>query len=290
MIRLLEPEENTFGALMVDLTHKCNMECANCYIPNREIPDMDVEKLYGLIKKLPTRTFIRLIGAEATMRDDLFDIIKNIKSMGHRVSLTTNGLKLGRKEYVKQLKDVGLRLVLLSMNGCLDDNVYKELDNGKYATLKHRALINLLDHRFIVNTGTIIAKNINEHTIKEQVELINKYTEMYSLKISPVVRLRTIATLGRSMASHTYEFEEFKDVVCSQLNISNSYLKTHVTEAKNNTSGLVFDYKNIKVRLVDWKVNDEGIPDFGNEVRGRVTQDFKIAPFFDHVKENEYGY
>lgn len=291
MIKLIEPENNTFGALMADLTHKCNMECANCYIPNREVPDMDVEKLYSLVEKLPTRTFIRLIGAEATMREDLFDIIKNIKNMGHRVSLTTNGLKLGREEYVKKLKDAGLRLVLLSMNGCIDDEVYKKLDNGKYAKIKHRALVNLLNYRFIVNTGTIIAKNVNEHIIKEQVNLINNYSIQYSLKVPPVVRLRTIATLGRSMSDHTYEFEEFIEVVCEQLKISKSYISTHLSNAhKNNTSGVVFDYKNVKVRLVDWNVNDEGIPDFGNEVRGRITEDFKIAPFFDHVKENEYGY
>ena len=88
---------------MVDLTHRCNMECANCYIPNRNIPDMNKSKLYNLISRLPNRTFIRLIGAEATMRDDLFEIISKVKEMGHRVSLTTNGLKLGREEYVLKL-------------------------------------------------------------------------------------------------------------------------------------------------------------------------------------------
>ena len=60
---IIEPENNTFDAIMVDITHKCNMECANCYLPNREIPDMDKEKLYELVKKLPEKTFVRLIGA-----------------------------------------------------------------------------------------------------------------------------------------------------------------------------------------------------------------------------------
>ena len=115
-MKLLDPEQNTFDAIMVDLTHRCNMECANCYIPNREIPDMDKDKLFEFVSKLPKRTFVRLIGAEATMRDDLFEIISEVKNLGHRVSLTTNGLKLGREEYVVKLKEAGLRLVLLSMN------------------------------------------------------------------------------------------------------------------------------------------------------------------------------
>ena len=41
----LQPEENTFLNIVVDLTHKCNMECANCYIPNRDIPDLDKDRL-----------------------------------------------------------------------------------------------------------------------------------------------------------------------------------------------------------------------------------------------------
>ena len=61
-----DPEDNTFNLLMVDLTHRCNMECANCYLPNREIPDMDVDKLYEFLNKLPKRVIVRLIGAEPT--------------------------------------------------------------------------------------------------------------------------------------------------------------------------------------------------------------------------------
>ena len=37
----LLPEKNTFSNIVVDLTHRCNMECANCYIPNRDIPDFE---------------------------------------------------------------------------------------------------------------------------------------------------------------------------------------------------------------------------------------------------------
>ena len=86
----LQPEENTFSNVVIDLTHRCNMECANCYIPNRELPDLDKHKLYEFLKRLPNRTYIRLIGAEPTMREDIFEIISTIKNIGHRPSLTTN--------------------------------------------------------------------------------------------------------------------------------------------------------------------------------------------------------
>ena len=283
----INPENNTFDAIMVDITHRCNMECANCYLPNRDIPDMDINNLFNFCKKLPNRTYIRLIGAEPTMRKDLFSIISTIKSLGHHVSLTTNGLKLGREEYVLKLKKAGLRLVLLSMNGAADDNIYKQIDCGKYATLKTRALTNLVKHNFIVNTGTIIARNINEKTIKEQFELINSL----KMKVKPVVRLRTIAPLGRHLGdSFTYNFKEFVNVVCEQLNISKNYVFQKQTKAKNNGHGLIFHHKNCIIRLVDWNTDDDGVPDSNSEIRGRITQDFKIAPFFNHVKENEFGY
>ena len=41
---------------------------------------------------------------------------------------------------------------------------------------------------------------------------------------------------------------------------------------------------------MDWQVDDDGVPDRGNERRGRITQDFKTAPHFEHAKDNEFGY
>ena len=44
------------------------------------------------------------------------------------------------------------------------------------------------------------------------------------------------------------------------------------------------------IRLIDWSVDEQGVPDSGNLNRGRVTQDWKIAPFFEHLKFNEENY
>lgn len=284
----IEPENNTFDAIMVDVTHKCNMECANCYLPNRDVPDIEKEKLYDLVSKLPSKTFVRLIGAEPTMRDDIFEIISKIKSLGHKVSLTTNGLKLHREDYVMKLKEAGLRLVLLSMNGADDDDVYKTVDNGKYANLKVKALDNLVKNNFIVNTGTIILKNVNEHVVKKQYELISRYSGM---KVKPVLRFRSMAPLGRHMGDkHCYQMNEFKAVIQSQLDVTDRYIQENVSSTVNNLTGLSFEMPHAHIRLVDWSVDDDGVPDKGNESRGRVTEDFKIAPFFEHVKENEFGY
>ena len=46
------------------------MTCKNCYIPNRDIPDMDMEKMLEAISKFPKRTMIRT-RCRITMRRDL---------------------------------------------------------------------------------------------------------------------------------------------------------------------------------------------------------------------------
>lgn len=287
MIKIIEPEDNTFDALIADLTHQCNMECANCYLPNRDIPDMDKGRLFDVISRLPKRTFIRLIGAEPTIREDIFEIIRKIKRLGHHVSLTTNGLKLHRMDYVQKLKSAGLRLVLISMNGGEDDEVYKRVDRGKYAKLKNRALDNCMKSNLIVNTGTIVLKNCNEHVIRQIYERLGQY----KARVKPVMRLRTMAPIGRHMGEeYIYNFKEFQDRVCHELGITRKYIEDHAVTAFNNYNGVLFNMPNCIVRMVDWSVDDDGVPDNDNESRGRITQDFKIAPFFEHVKENEYGY
>lgn len=284
-----EPEVSPFEAIMVDLTHRCNMECANCYVPNRNIPDLNIEKTYQFIEKLPKKTIIRLIGAEPTMREDLSDIIRNVLDRGHRVSLTTNGLKLAQENYVKELKDAGLKYVLLSMNGADNDEVYKIIDNGKYANVKMRALENCFKEGMFVNTGTIVAKDVNEHIISRQYEIMDQMAQKYPTRLKPVLRFRTIMSIGRYMdQQHVYDFDEFYEVVKKELNISDQ--KTWRGRLPNNiTEGMIIDMGNVIVRLVDWQLDDDAIPDKGSELRGRLTPEFKIAPFFDHVKLNE-GY
>ena len=130
-----EPENNTFQDVIIDVTHRCNMTCKNCYIPNREIPDLDMDKMLDAISKFPQRTMIRIIGAEPTMRKDLPEMIQRIRKTGNRCTLLTNGLRLAKDNYVKKLKQHGLRHCYLSMNGADNDDYYEQIDEMRCATL-----------------------------------------------------------------------------------------------------------------------------------------------------------
>ena len=308
----LQPEDNTFSNIVVDLTHRCNMECANCYIPNRDIPDLDKERLYDFLERLPSRTYIRLIGAEPTMREDIFEIIARVKQIGHRPSLTTNGLKLAQESYVLKLKDAGLRLLLHSMNGADDDEAYQALDNGKWATVKTRALYNILKHRLPVNTGTIISRGINEHCIKRQIDVfvntaldlgINFDTTAPYNRITPVLRMKSVGLIGRNQGNeYSLTMQELAQLASEQLEIPYETIIGSTATAGVVKAGsygeaetsLLFPYQSaagkIFIRFIDWSVNDDGVIDHDNPNRGRLTEDFTVAPFFEHVKLNEFGY
>lgn len=295
----LPPELNHFHTLLVDVTHRCNMECANCYIPNRSIPDMDVKKLYEFLKKLPNRTDIRLIGAEATVRKDLLEIISTVREIGHHPALLTNGLRLASEKYVKQLKESGLKSLGLSMNGADNDEWYFKLDNGPYSKSKTKALHNCFKEKLIVHTNTIIVKNINEDVIERQINLLintAKKTGRTFKKSYPIMaRFKSVGQIGRYMKSDAMNLNDLIDLFSKQMNIDKKEIMSYnKIDGYVECNSVLFPYQTdvgkLLIKITDWTVDDDGIPDAGSKRRGRVTQDFKCAPFFEHVKLNEFGY
>ena len=157
---MIKPENNTYPILSIQTTYKCNMQCANCYLGdmlnNDEYADVNIDMFENSIKKLPKRIDIRFIGAEPTMNDNLFEMIKIVKKYKHRPQILTNGLKLGQEDYVIKLKESGLNFLGLSMNGGLDDEMYKIFDNGKYAKQKMEALENCFKYNILPHPSNAI--------------------------------------------------------------------------------------------------------------------------------------
>jgi molybdenum cofactor biosynthesis enzyme MoaA len=277
------------------------MDCFNCYLPNRTIPDMNENMLYDVLSRLPERAYIRLIGAEPTLRKDLPEIISKVLEYGHKPSVTTNGLKLASLKYCQELRNAGLRMILLSMNGADEKHIYEKLDNHSHAhELKMQALENCFKTKgFIINTGTIIAKGLNEHTLKRQADIVADLADKYKPKVKPVLRVKNIGDLGRYMAGYTMDFQELVNIASQQLNISKSVIKAQRVEsgtnkitANNYGESYLFEYRNVYIRLINWNeeddLNDSGIN--GSKNRGRLTEDGMIAPCWEHIKLNEYGY
>ena len=285
----LEPENNIFHSIIADVTHRCNMVCANCYIPNRDIPDMDINKLKECISKFPKRTEIRLIGAEPTLRKDLPEIIKMIRDTGNRPMLNTNGLRLANNDFAEKLSDSGLRSLSLSMNGADYDALYLKTDNLLCAKRKMKALTNCVKNHIFVNINCLIMKGVNEQAIPRLIEI----AKQFDVKI--VLRFRNIAQLGRYTLEkdENYSYDELIEIVSGITNVdSDEIKKSNNIDGYEEEHNVLFRVPNSKVwiKITDWCPNNSIIPDPNSKRRGRITQDFKVAPFFEHVKINEFGY
>ena len=140
-----EPENSPYKNVYCDIVHRCNMECANCYLPFRHYPDLPKEKVIDFISRFKKSTEFRFIGGEPTLHKDLPEIIRVSADLGHRPTIATNGLRTANKKYLQKLKDAGLKTVYLSMTGFDDDNVYMITDKLKCAKKKMKTLENVVE-------------------------------------------------------------------------------------------------------------------------------------------------
>ena len=283
----LDPENSKFYTIGIDVTHKCNMNCANCYSPLRNIPDIDKDGIINFMKRLGQKTEIRFTGGEPTLRDDLCELISEGVAAGHRLSIMTNGLKLAEKDYCKKLKDAGLKFVCISMNGADDDDVYKKMDQMICAEKKIEALKNIAEFGFFININCIVAKGINDHIPKRLCDILQ------DLKLNAVLRLRNIGEIGRHMNQENYTFEELIELVGSFLNKNPELIKKYkIVNGYEEQHNVLFPINEGKkfnttwIKITDWRPYSNFIPDPLSIRRGRMTKDFKVAPFFEHVKVN----
>jgi molybdenum cofactor biosynthesis enzyme MoaA len=310
----LEPSQNHFSDVMVDITHQCNMNCKNCYIPNRNIPDMDVDRMIEAISNFPERTMIRVVGAEPTVRKDLPEIISKIRETGHRATLLTNGLKLGNNNYVETLKEAGLNHVYLSLNGVDDDEWYEQIDELRCAQRKVNALKNLQTNKFVIDTGTIIVKGINDEAPSRLLHLYKKLDIKHAL-----CRIKNVGKLGRSMFDDTtgehklsvntnYTMDGLIKLISEQVGVSVDYIESwrykpiyKNIDAEESSFIFPLEYNDKKrfmhksgiwFKIADWNTfgNSDGVPLPNNKRRGRLTENFKVAPMAEHVKLNEGRY
>lgn len=310
----LDPSENHFSDVMVDVTHRCNMTCKNCYVPNRDIPDMDADKLIEAITKFPKRTMIRIVGAEPTVRKDLPEIIKRIRETGHRATLLTNGLRLANNDYVRELKYNKLNHVYLSLNGVDNDDWYEAIDEMRCADKKIKALENLVANKFVIDTGTIIVKGINDEAPAKILELYQRKGIQHAL-----CRIKNVGKLGRSMfdqdagehrltVNTNYTMNGLIKLVADQVGVSVDYIESWrhrpIYENTNpeessfifpldpKSEGKLMHRSGIWFKIADWDTfnNPDGVPLPNNTRRGRLTENFNVAPMAEHVKLNEGRY
>lgn len=262
-------EDCPFETVMVNVTHKCNMTCANCYIPDRTPPDVSREWLLDAFRRLRPRRYVRLVGAEPTMRADLTTLVRDVRSSGHHPVLMTNGLKLASRAYVQELKRAGLQVAYLSMNGAFDNEIYLKLDGARCASHKARAFSHLRDEHIYTSIGMIVVPGMNEHAVGPLLRACMDARNVREL------HLRSVGKIGRHMTRTAFDLDGLMKVFEAA-----SRADGHAIEPTERTPTSVdFRYHRLRVQLTQW-------PDLRNPHRGQLTNDSRVAPFFEHVMTN----
>jgi len=284
-VKEIKPEDSKYRIVYLDIVHRCNMECANCYLPNRDFADLETNKIIDFISRFKQPTEFRFIGGEPTLHKDLHHIIKKVNEMPirHRTTLVTNGLRLSSNDYVKRLKESGLKTVYISMTGYDDNDVYKISDRLACANKKMVALENIIKNKLRLAIGCIVIRGLNEHVI----DRIKNRLLQNDIRVGASVEFRNVGQVGRYMRgkdkSENYDYEELKNLVFDKFDVQNNLLEF------DGYSYYVQKGK-IRINITDWKTVNEGFSEQTNSIRGRLTPNWTVAPFLEHIKENDGGY
>ncbi len=100
------------------LTYRCNNACGHCYVArDKNFPEMDTsswKRVINILRDVGV-PHITLTGGEATMREDLVEIIQYAQDNNIICGLVTNGIKLADNDFLMKLVNAGLDYIQITL-------------------------------------------------------------------------------------------------------------------------------------------------------------------------------
>ncbi len=184
---------------LLEVTLRCNMRCPVCYAAagadslSTDPSLSDLAARLDALKKASGSCHVQISGGEATLREDLPEIVALARERGFAlVQLNTNGLKLAEEpSYARQLKAAGLESVYLQWDAA-SDAACRPLRGRDCLDFKRRAVAHCAEAGLgVVLVATVLA-GANDHELGELLRL--------ALSLGPAVRglhLQPAAFFGR---------------------------------------------------------------------------------------------
>lgn len=128
---MLDRYGRVINYLRISVTDRCNLRC--CYCMPEGVQDVGMkniltfEEIWEIVRTGVSLgiTHIRITGGEPLVRKDCVDLIRGIREISgvETITMTTNGVLLGN--YGKQLKEVGVDGVNISLDTLNPEEFYK---------------------------------------------------------------------------------------------------------------------------------------------------------------------
>jgi len=202
--------------LIIPITHRCDLRCKMCFLPDDGVPSPSRASIFCLIDNFEGN--ITFSGGEPILRDDLPELIEHAFKQGRDTCIVTNGLRLCEKKLLYKLEDAGLTRCLFSMNG-LSDDVFKQIEDRPLLQKKLVALENLRGTSIKVSLSTTLVSGVNT---EELPALADFYMTNRDLFVS--WRLRTEAAIGKHTGASKLWMSDMLNLVCKTLNIDREKL------------------------------------------------------------------
>lgn len=105
----------------LDITNRCNLDCPFCYqLPDNKSVDPSIDYILHEISMLPDNGFpLSLVGAEATTRKDLAELVKRIQQLPgkpRKIMIVTNGVNLAKDHYIEQFVNIPDMMWTIGLN------------------------------------------------------------------------------------------------------------------------------------------------------------------------------
>ncbi|MBW2533293.1 MAG: radical SAM protein [Deltaproteobacteria bacterium] len=142
-----------------EVTRRCTLSCIHCRSSSEEWSTegaFDTEQGLRLIDEIAdfASPVLVLTGGDPLLREDVFELARHATSRELRVGLATNGL-LVNAEVCRQIKDSGVRIVSLSLDGATAESHddFRRQDGAFDATIRAAELFREHDIDFLVNSS-----------------------------------------------------------------------------------------------------------------------------------------
>lgn len=115
--------------IALNLTERCNLACAHCYLDAKvlkegavdELGTDDLKRVLGEIAEVGPEAMVVLTGGEPMLRRDLPELARHASGLGLMVVVGTNGMLL-RPDRIRELQDAGVAGIGISVDSLNPDH------------------------------------------------------------------------------------------------------------------------------------------------------------------------